>query len=548
MTDFKKLQNGSDIRGVAIETEGGKPVNLTQNSVVRIGAAFALFAADRANKPASELRIAIGRDSRLSGEQLTVWLADGIASVGANSYDGGLASTPAMFMCCVNELHFDAGIMVTASHLPMERNGMKFFTAIADGLEKADITAILASAEEATFPIAAQRGQCGTVDVMTPYVNGLKEKILSALGCAKDEKPFSGLKIVVDAGNGAGGFFAERLLEPLGADITGSRFLEPDGRFPNHQPNPENADAMRSICDAVTETGADFGIIFDTDVDRAGAVLPSDGGVIALDRNRLIALMTAILVRQYGPITVVTDSITSTGLTDFINSLGCRHHRFKRGYRNVINEAKRLLALEEAAKKAKEENDAEFANAIFADAEFANAILADAIFANAIFANAILAMETSGHGALRENYFLDDGAYIIVKLLVALVEARREGKTLNELIANLKEPCESAEARLNVLLDDTADYTAAVLETVEKHFSNLPGFEIVQPNYEGVRVNVDETHGNGWFLVRRSLHDPLMPCNIESNSVGGMRLIAAELYNALRAFDKLELEPLKKLM
>lgn len=548
MTDFKKLQNGSDIRGVAIETEGGKPVNLTQNSVVRIGAAFALFAADRANKPASELRIAIGRDSRLSGEQLTVWLADGIASVGANAYDGGLASTPAMFMCCVNELHFDAGIMVTASHLPMERNGMKFFTAIAGGLEKADITAILASAEEAAFPIAAQRGQCGTVDVMTPYVNGLKEKILSALGCAKDEKPFSGLKIVVDAGNGAGGFFAERLLEPLGADITGSRFLEPDGRFPNHQPNPENADAMRSICDAVTETGADFGIIFDTDVDRAGAVFPSDGGVIALDRNRLIALMTAILVRQYGPITVVTDSITSTGLTDFINSLGCRHHRFKRGYRNVINEAKRLLALEEAAKKAKEETDAEFANAILADAEFANAIFANAILADAIFANAILAMETSGHGALRENYFLDDGAYIIVKLLVALVEARREGKTLNELIANLKEPCESAEARLNVLLDDTADYTAAVLETVEKHFSNLPGFEIVQPNYEGVRVNADETHGNGWFLVRRSLHDPLMPCNIESNSVGGMRLIAAELYNALRAFDKLELEPLKKLM
>mgnify|MGYP004708914483 FL=1 len=548
MTDFKKLQNGSDIRGVAIETEGGKPVNLTQNSVVRIGAAFALFAADRANKPASELRIAIGRDSRLSGEQLTVWLADGIASVGANAYDGGLASTPAMFMCCVNELHFDAGIMVTASHLPMERNGMKFFTAIAGGLEKADITAILASAEEAAFPIAAQRGQCGTVDVMTPYVNGLKEKILSALCCAKRDKPFSGLKIVVDAGNGAGGFFAERLLEPLGADITGSRFLEPDGRFPNHQPNPENADAMRSICDAVTETGADFGIIFDTDVDRAGAVLPSDGGVIALDRNRLIALMTAILVRQYGPITVVTDSITSTGLTDFINSLGCRHHRFKRGYRNVINEAKRLLALEEAAKKAKEETDAEFANAILADAEFANAIFANAILADAIFANAILAMETSGHGALRENYFLDDGAYIIVKLLVALVEARREGKTLNELIANLKEPCESAEARLNVLLDDTADYTAAVLETVEKHFSNLPGFEIVQPNYEGVRVNADETHGNGWFLVRRSLHDPLMPCNIESNSVGGMRLIAAELYNALRAFDKLELEPLKKLM
>lgn len=241
MTDFKKLQNGSDIRGVAIETEGGKPVNLTQNSVVRIGAAFALFAADRANKPASELRIAIGRDSRLSGEQLTVWLADGIASVGANAYDGGLASTPAMFMCCVNELHFDAGIMVTASHLPMERNGMKFFTAIAGGLEKGDITAILASAEEAAFPIAAQRGQCGTVDVMTPYVNGLKEKILSALGCAKDEKPFSGLKIVVDAGNGAGGSLPNgclnrwvRISRAAGSlNLTeGSRIISPIPKMP----------------------------------------------------------------------------------------------------------------------------------------------------------------------------------------------------------------------------------------------------------------------------------------------------------------------------
>lgn len=509
MIDFKKLQNGSDIRGVAIAIEGGKPVNLTQDSVSRIGAAFALFAAERANIPVGRLRIAIGRDSRLSGEQLTAWLTEGITAVGANAYDGGLASTPAMFMCCVNELHFDAGIMVTASHLPMERNGMKFFTAAAGGLEKADIAEILASAEKGGFAPCEQRGQCGTADIMTPYINGLAEKILSALGCAAGEKPFAGLKIVVDAGNGAGGFFAERLLAPLGADIAGSRYLEPDGRFPNHQPNPENAEAMQSICDAMTETGADFGIIFDTDVDRAGAVLPSESGAVALGRNRLIALLTAILVRQYGPITVVTDSVTSTGLTEFITALNCRHHRFKRGYRNVINEAKRLLEQGE---------------------------------------NAIFAIETSGHGAMSENYFLDDGAYIIVKLLIALVEARRTGTTLNALIAELKEPCESAEARINVLLEDTTEYTASVLEAVKAHFSDLPGFEIVQPNYEGVRVNADEAHGSGWFLIRRSLHDPLMPCNVESNAAGGIRPIAAELYRALEPFDKLELEPLKRLM
>ena len=74
------------------------------------------------------------------------------------------------------------------------------------------------------------------------------------------------MKIVVDAGNGAGGFFANNVLAPLGADISGSQFLDPDGTFPNHQPNPENKEAMESICRQVRETGADLGIIFDTDV------------------------------------------------------------------------------------------------------------------------------------------------------------------------------------------------------------------------------------------------------------------------------------------
>ena len=253
---------------------------------------------------------------------------------------------------------------------------------------------------------------------------------------------------------------------------------------------------------------ADFGIIFDTDVDRAGAVLPKDGGTIALDRNRLIAMMNAILYSQYGSITVVTDSITSTGLTDFITSLGCRHHRFKRGYRNVINEAKRQMSLGEPA---------------------------------------IIAMETSGHGALEENYFLDDGAYIVVKLLIELVRARRSGRELESLIADLHEPCESAEARLNVLLDDTADYTARVLEHVNEYFADREGFTIVHPNYEGVRVNADTAHGDGWFLIRRSLHDPIMPCNLESNSEGGLKLLAGALFDSIAEFDKLDTEPLRRL-
>ena len=104
---------------------------------------------------------------------------------------------------------------------------------------------------------------------MNTYARHLREKIKREVG---GEAPLSGLKIVVDAGNGAGGFYADDILKPLGADISGSQFLEPDGNFPNHQPNPENKEAMASVCRAVRENGADLGIIFDTDVDRSSAV------------------------------------------------------------------------------------------------------------------------------------------------------------------------------------------------------------------------------------------------------------------------------------
>lgn len=507
MKDYSSLQNGSDVRGVALEIEGGKPVNLTPQAARDIGRAFGRWLSEKTGKPADELKVAIGRDSRITGPGISLGIAAGLCGFGAKAFICGMASTPAMFMCCA-EGEYDGGIMVTASHLPYERNGAKFFTK-ESGLEKADIKKLLAYAAEAPDSKEAPTGEVGVDDVMTPYVEGLKKRILAALGLADDAKPFDGMKLIVDAGNGAGGFFAERLLAPLGADTAGSLYLDPDGYFPNHQPNPENAEAMASIVNAVIETQADMGIIFDTDVDRAGAVLPDgNGSAVALDRNRLIAMMTAILQKQYGPITVVTDSVTSSGLAEFITGLGCRHHRFKRGYRNVIGEAQRLMREGE---------------------------------------NAIFAMETSGHGALHENYFLDDGAYIIVKLLIELVRARSAGKRLTDMIQSLREPAESAEVRLPVTDPDFAPLTERVLEAVKEHFEKAEGFEIVPNNYEGVRVNADAAHGDGWFLIRRSLHDPLMPTNLESDSEGGLKPIAKALYECLEDIPGLDITGLEKL-
>ena len=490
--DYASLQNGSDIRGVAMEGIAGQSVNLTEQACRDIGRGFAVWLKERLQRDA--LRVAIGRDSRLTGPALAGWLGEALAAEGVAVTDMGMASTPAMFMATVTEGYlYDASVMITASHLPFNRNGFKFFTQ-KGGLEKQDIKAILTlAASDAHTGLPAASVSSGSF--MPQYADILCRKVREATGLVR---PLEGLRIVVDAGNGAGGFYAAEVLEPLGADTTGSRYLDPDGTFPNHIPNPENEAAMAAITEAVLQNNADLGIIFDTDVDRAGAVL-SDGS--ELNRNRIIAMTAAILLREHPGTTIVTDSITSTGLSAFIAAHGGVHHRFKRGYRNVINESIRLNA---------EGHDSQ------------------------------LAMETSGHGALKENYFLDDGAYLVTRLLIELSKARREGYTLQSLIADLKEPTESVEFRMNLLLPEFASYGSGIIEQLSAYTETQPGWTLAPDNYEGVRVNLDADHGNGWFLLRISLHDPLMPLNIESDSAGGAKIIARELFRFLAQFDRLD--------
>ena len=495
--DYKKLQNGSDIRGVALEGVAGQPITLTEQACRDIGRGFALWLRNKAGK--DDLRVSVGRDSRLSGETLCGWICAAMEEQGIAVTNFGMASTPAMFMSTVTEGYaYDGAVMITASHLPFNRNGFKFFTP-EGGLESADIKAILAyAAGEETTGLPA--GSLTTGEFMDTYAAILADKIRAATG---EEKPLEGFRIVVDAGNGAGGFYAEKVLKPLGANTEGSRYLDPDGSFPNHIPNPEDKEAMESIMEAVRETKADLGIIFDTDVDRAGAVL-ADGS--ELNRNRIIAMLAAILLREYPGTTIVTDSITSTGLAKFIEAKGGVHHRFKRGYRNVINESIRL---------------------------------------NGLGQDSQLAIETSGHGALKENYFLDDGAYLVTKLLIELARGKKEGYTLESLIADLEEPAESKEFRMNILQEDFKTYGQQVIAELQAYAEKQPGWALAPSNYEGVRVNLDEEHGNGWFLLRLSLHDPLLPLNIESNSVGGVKQIAKELAAFLTGYDKLDTATLK---
>ncbi len=494
--EFLRLKNGTDVRGTAIEGVAGDPVTLTDEAVGAIAKAFFVWVRNKTGKTPV---IAVGHDSRLSAGHISALVSESISACGGDVFLTGLSSTPSMFMLLQDDFGADASVMITASHLPYQKNGLKFFVK-EGGLESADVSEVLELAAEGNFP--AGNGKIVKKSYLERYAADLVKKVRSA--CGEDE-PLKGKRIVVDAGNGAGGFYESLVLKPLGADTTGSQFLEPDGSFPNHIPNPENEAAMQSVCAAVKAAHADFGIIFDTDVDRAGAV-SSKGEEI--NRNRLIALISAILLEERAGGVIVTDSVTSDGLKTFIQSRGGVHHRFKRGYKNVINESKRL---------------------------------------NAEGKYSPLAIETSGHAALKENYFLDDGAYLVTRLLIALAKRAKEGKDLMEMIADLPEPKEAAEIRLSFVPEcDFKTLGGSVIDDLKQTAVENPALTPAPDNYEGIRINFDKEHGDGWALVRMSLHEPIMPINVESDSVGGNAVIIKELYALLQGYAFLNLDNLKK--
>ncbi len=487
--ELLKFKSGSDIRGTAVEGVEGQPLELTDERVTKMAKGFYLWLSKR--NPNKSLKISLGHDSRISAPRLSACVKKALTECGANVVFTGLSSTPAMFMT-TQLLGCDGAIQLTASHHPFNKNGLKFF-AVNGGLEGSDITEILGYAFENKFP--SGNGSVENVDFMSTYSKVLVDFVRKETG---EEQPLKGYKIVVDAGNGAGGFYVDSVLNPLGADTQGSQFLEPDGNFPNHIPNPENVVAMKSICDKVKEVKADFGIIFDTDVDRAGAV--DDLGE-EINRNKLIALISAILLEEKGGAYIVTDSITSDGLKEFIESKGGVHFRFKRGYKNVINQAIKL---------------------------------------NAEGKYCPLAIETSGHAALKENYFLDDGAYLVTRLLVKMAKLKKENKKLRDLIADLKLPKESDEIRMGFKAGvDFKEYGKGVLAELEQ-YATEQGWAVAPSNYEGIRISFNAEQGDGWFLLRMSLHDPIMPLNIESNKVGGNKEIAVKLLEFLQKYQGLD--------
>lgn len=478
MTNYTDFKSGSDIRGYACGDESKSPY-LTDEAVQKITYGFIKWLGTE-NK---RITVAVGNDCRLSADRIKSAVISVLISHGISVKDCGVSSTPAMFMTTV-EAGCTAAVQITASHHPKDRNGLKFFTR-EGGLNGGDIAQILKSADGCDNPFGELSAECEKLDFMSVYAAGLRKMIIDGVNAQNRNKPLEGKKIVVDAGNGVGGFYAYDVLKHLGADITGSVYLEPDGNFPNHAPNPENKEAMDCVSRAAAAADADLGVIFDTDVDRAACV---GRGGLEINRNRFVALASRVALKGNEGGTVVTDSVTSDGLSDFIKNNGGVHLRYMRGYRNVINKQLEL---------------------------------------NASGVNCPLAMETSGHAAFRDNNYLDDGAYLITRLIIEMASLAKQGKSLEDLLDGLAEPLDEKELRFAI---KAQDFKAAGQRIIE-HFKTVShnGWAVCGDNYEGIRINVP----GGWFLLRLSVHDPIIVLNAESTQKDGCCGICREVYGEL---------------
>ena len=490
---WMQMLSGSELR--ANETQ------ITDEMASCLGFAFCQWLSKKQEKPLEDINIAVGRDSRASGKRIEDALIRGITAADCDVSRMDRCTTPAAHMA-VTHMGRDGAVMITASNRSPDTNGFKLIG--RDGsLMPDDVKEVIEIAVSVTVP----ERLVAPLDIMSAYRERLKQLVYHWME-TDVALPLLGLHVVVDASGGTGGF-VKSVLDELGADTAGSLNLEPDPEAATHAANPEDAKSLRIVSEAVVSAGADLGILIDADGDRV-ALIDSHGK--AINKNRLIALIAATMLEDEAGLTFVTDSVTSSGLTRFITEWGGTHYRYKRGYANVIREAKRL---------------------------------------NAEGIHCPLAIETSGHAAFRKNDFIDDGVYLAMLIVCEALYRKRDGQGLFTLLDGLSEPAESMEIRLPIIQEDYRAAAQYVIDAVLSKTLSEPRWRLSTDNREGVRIlfNLDGGVENAWFMLRLSVHDPVMPINAESDVKGGVKRILTELYEVLAEDnEELDLTPLRRIL
>jgi phosphomannomutase/phosphoglucomutase len=442
-----------DIRGIADE-------DLADDNVLRLGKGIGTFLKRQGSKT-----VAVGRDVRLSSGRIRNALAKGLTSTGLNVVDVGTTLTPALYYAIVH-YGIDGGIMITGSHNPIEYNGLKISKKSVAPVFGVQIQEIRRLIEAADFDIG--QGRLEEKDIKDDYIAMIKSKI------QLDRK----LKIVVDAGNGTGGLIAPQLWHDLGCDVT-QLYCEPDGRFPNHLPDPTVPKYVVDLQKRVLEVGADIGLGYDGDSDRVG-VIDEKGRMIFADR--LLAVLSAEVLQRRPGSEIVFDVKCSQALEEEIIKHGGKPLMWKTGHSLLKAKMKET--------------------------------------------GAPLAGEMSGHIFYADDYYgYDDAVYVSGRLLRILARGHRK---LSEIMDEIPSYESTPEIRLTATDEDKFN----IVTELVRHFRK--DYEII--DIDGARVKF----GDGWGLVRASNTQPVLVLRFEARSKQRLREIVEVFKSALRKYPTVE--------
>ena len=443
-----------DIRGIIGETLGADDARA-------IGRGFGTMLAEAGGK-----KVAVGYDGRVSSPMLEHALIEGLNASGMDVVRIGMGPTPMLYYAEASAPDVDGGIQITGSHNPANYNGFKmvfqgrpFFGADIQELGR----------RGAAGEWADGSGTNEDRDVLDAYI----DRMLAALD-GIDTAALSGLKVGWDAGNGAAG----PALEKLAARLPGEHHLlytEVDGEFPNHHPDPTVEENLADLRKLVAGKSLDFGVAFDGDGDRIGAI-DGEGRVIWGDQL-LMVYAEDLLSRRQGA-TIIADVKASRALFDHVAAHGGQPLMWKTGHSLIKSKMKET--------------------------------------------SSPLAGEMSGHVFFADEYYgYDDALYAGVRLIAA---AARLGKSVTELRASMPPMINTPEMRFQV---DESRKFAAIGEIAER----IAASDAVADTTDGVRVTTDD----GWWLLRASNTQDVLVARAESESEEGLARLVAQIDEQLAA-------------
>jgi phosphomannomutase/phosphomannomutase/phosphoglucomutase len=418
-----------------------------------LGQAYASYLKE---SQAGELRLSVGFDARLSSPAIAEAVTEGFLAAGAKVYRLGLITTPMSYFSMF-QLDLSGGIMVTGSHNPPEYNGFKLSKGKTTifGAQIQELKKLLQSGRFTSGP-----GSTEDYDIIPEYVARYQEEF----------KSLQPIPLTLDCGNGAAGAVVRRLYEGVGLKPE-ILFEEPDGRFPNHHPDPTVEENLVELKKIVVSSGSKIGIGFDGDADRIG-VIDEKGRFILGDE--IMMIVARDLLASTPGVKIIGDVKCSDRLYEDIKKHGGQAIMWKTGHSLIKNKIK--------------EEQSPFGG------------------------------ELSGHIFFSDrNHGYDDAPYAGLRLVEIL---SRTGKTIDELLEGIPKSFSTPEIRL----ETTEENKVSLVRKLQDHFANTPE-DISVNTIDGVRVSFDD----GWALVRSSNTQPVITLRFESNSQNGLDRIQTSI-------------------